>query len=280
MNFSGRFATWSTISGRSRRSCFSTSMTRRPCLWNLLSTAFTSDDFPVPRAPVMSALFAVRPSTNWSVFCSISAFWLSTPWRSDRRMRCTFAIGWMYPPRAPLRQRNAMLASQSTGRDAGGTRFSTRSSSASPRLISFSSSDMRFSGPVLGVDGNVFVRQVAGPHRRLRPAAVEHHAHRDLALRHDALAVLLAVARRAPARARHLHFVQVQLDAVDVEAAHPRVADRGEQPPEVRVGGEERGLDERRVRDRVSDAAALGLVPALLDAHRDELRRALAVAND
>jgi hypothetical protein len=44
-----------------------------------LSTAFTKEDFPVPRAPVMSALLAVRPSTNWRVFCSISAFCSSTP---------------------------------------------------------------------------------------------------------------------------------------------------------------------------------------------------------
>src|SRR5262245_59161147 len=112
-------------------------------------------------------------------------------------MRCTFAIGWMYPPRGLLRQRNAMLASQSTARDAAGSSVSTRSSSASPRLISFSSSDMR-SGPVLGVDGNVFVRQVAGPHRGRGPPAIEHHAHRDLALRHHALCVLLAVVGPGP----------------------------------------------------------------------------------
>src|SRR5262249_14369285 len=213
MNFSGRPATWSTISGRSMRSCFSTSMTRSPCLWNLLSTALTSDDFPVPRAPVRSVLLAVRPSTNCRVFCSISAFWLSTPCRSDRRMRCTFATGWMYPPRALLRHRNAMLALQSTGREAGGSSFSLRSSRASPFVISFSSSDMRSLGPVLGVDGNVFVREVAGPHRGRGLAAVEHDAHSDLALRHRALAVFLAVRGRAPSGIRDLHVVQVQLDA-------------------------------------------------------------------
>src|SRR5262245_56673668 len=109
-----------------------------------------------------------------------------------------------------------MLASQSTGRDAGGSSFSMRSSSASPLLISLSSSDMR-SGPVLGVDGNVFVRQVAGPHGRRGLAAFEHDADRDLALAHHALAVFLAVARGATAGLRHLHVVQVQIDAADVE---------------------------------------------------------------
>src|SRR5882672_11619962 len=238
MNRSGRAATWSTISGRSMRSCFSTSIRRRPSRWNLSSTAFTSDDFPVPRAPVMSALFAVRPSTNWRVFCSISAFWLSTPWRSERRMWCTFATGWMYPPREVLRQRKAMLACQSTGRDAGSS-VSTRSSSASPRLISFSSSDMRSLGPVLGVDGNVFVREIAGPHGGRGGAALEHHANRDLALSHHPLSVLLAISGSAAALLRNLDVVEVQLDAIDLEVAHARIADRGKEPPQVRVGGEE-----------------------------------------
>src|SRR5262245_11360362 len=101
-----------------------------------------------------------------------------------------------------------MLACQSTGRDAGGSNFSIRSRSASPLLISFSSSDMRSLGPVLGVDGNVFVRQIAGPHRGRGPAAVEHDAHRDLALRHRALAVVLAVSGRAPSGIRDLHVVE------------------------------------------------------------------------
>src|SRR5262249_32178007 len=135
-------------------------------------------------------------------------------------------------------------------------------------------------GPVLGVDGNVFVREVAGPHRGRGLAAVEHDAHSDLALRHRALAVFLAVRGRAPSGIRDLHVVQVQLDAADVESAHARVADRGEQPPEVRVRGEERGLYERGVRYGVGDARALGLAAALLDPHGDELRRALSVAHD
>src|SRR5258705_505425 len=279
MNFSGRAATWSTISGRSMRLCFSTSMRRSPWRWNLLSTAFTSEDFPVPRAPVMSALLAVRPSTNWRVFCSISVFLLSAPWGAESRMRWTVATRWMSPPREVLRQRKAMLACQSTGRDAGSS-VSTRSSSASPRLISFSSSDMRSLGPVLGVDGNVFVRQIAGPHGGRGGAAFKHHANRDLALTHHPLPVLLAISGSAAALLRDLDVVEIQLDAIDVEVAHARIADRGEEPPQVRVGGEERGLHQRRMRDRVGDARALLLVAALLHPHGDELGRALAVADD
>src|SRR5689334_11617644 len=125
-------------------------------------------------------------------------------------MRWTFAIGWMKRPREVLRQRKAMLALQSTGRDAGGSRVSTRSSSASPRLTSFSSSDIRYPalGTVLGVDGNVFVRQVAGPDGGRGSPALEHHADRNLALPHHPLSVLLAVPGGARALPCDLHLVE------------------------------------------------------------------------
>src|SRR6266581_83226 len=191
------------------------------------------------------------------------------PWRSERRMRWMFVTGWMKPAREVLRQRKAVLACQSTGRDAGGNRPSTRSNSASPRLISRSSSDigppvpeMHPLGPVFGVDSNVIVRQVAGPHRVRRGTAVEHDAHSDLAFLHHPLSVLLSITRGAPPFLRYEHVVKVQLDAADVEIAHTGVADGGEEPPQIRVGGEERRLHERRVRDRVGDARAFRLVSA------------------
>src|SRR6266853_3635457 len=263
------------------RSCFSTSIRRRLWRWNLSSTALTSEDFPVPRAPVRSALLAVRPSTNWRVFCSISAFWLSTPWRSESRMRCRFVTGWINPWREVLRQRKATPACQSTGRDADGSSVSTRSRSASPRLISRSISDIGAPlGPVSRVDSNVIARQIAGPHRGRRQPAVEHDAYRDLAFRNDPLSVLFTVGRGATAVLRHQHLVQVQLDAADLQIAHAGVADRGEEPPQIRIGGEERGFHQGRVRDRIGDARALRLVTAFFHAHGDELRRAFAVAHD
>src|SRR5262249_35518996 len=87
-------------------------------------------------------------------------------------------------------------------------------------------------GSVIGVDGNVFVGQVAGPHARRGLAPSEHDATRNLALLHRALPVPLAVAGGAPAPRRYLHVVEIQLDAVDVEIAHSGVADSGEQPPQ------------------------------------------------
>src|SRR5437879_4887024 len=192
-------------------------------------------------------------------------------------MRCTFATGWMYPPREVLRHRKAMLACQSTWRGAGGSSVSTRSSSASPRLISLSRSDMRPLGPILGVDGNVFVRQIAGPDGGQGGAALQYHTNRNLALSHHPLPVLLAVARRAAALLRDLDVVEIQLDAIDVEIAHARIADRGEEPPQVRVGGEERALHQRRVRDRVRDVRTLLPAPALLHPHSDQRGPASAI---
>ena len=65
-----------------------------------------------------------------------------------------------------------------------------------------------------------------------------------------------------------------------VEVGDAGIADRGQDAAEVGVAREERGLHQRRVRDRVGHAAALGLVAAAFDAHGDELGRAFAVAHD
>src|SRR5258708_32189726 len=77
-----------------------------------------------------------------------------------------FVPGWIKPVREGLRQRKAILACQSTGRDAGGSSVSPRSSRATPRLISRSSSDMAPSpvqGPVCRVDINVTLLQDTDP---------------------------------------------------------------------------------------------------------------------
>ena len=111
-------ATWSTMSGRSTRSCFSTSIRRRPCSAYLLSSALTSDDLPVPRAPVSSTLLAGLPSTNWRVFCSTSSSARRCPQVGELDAvhvahRLQLAAARHGAP--ALRQRNAMLAFQSVG---------------------------------------------------------------------------------------------------------------------------------------------------------------------
>ena len=67
-----------------------------------------------------------------------------------------------------------------------------------------------------------------------------------------------------------MHVVEVEIDARLVEIGDARVADRGQDAAEVRVAGEERRLDQRRMGDRVGDLAAF------LDA-RGRLRRAMVM---
>ena len=66
----------------------------------------------------------------------------------------------------------------------------------------------------------------------------------------------------------------------DIQIVYARIANRGEDASEVGIGGEERGLDQRRARDGVADLFAFGLVLTALDLHGDELGRAFAVAHD
>ena len=57
--------------------------------------------------------------------------------------------------------------------------------------------------------------------------------------------------------AHDVDIVQTHLNMVGLEIVNARIADRGKYPPEVRVGSEKRGLDQRRVRDRIRDLARL-----------------------
>ena len=50
--------------------------------------------------------------------------------------------------------------------------------------------------------------------------------------------------------------------------------------PRFGIGGEERGLDQRRVADGVADALAFLAIPAALHGDGDELGRSFAVADD
>ena len=77
-----------------------------------------------------------------------------------------------------------------------------------------------------------------------------------------------------------MHIVEEEVDRRLIQIGDPRIADRGEDAAEVRVAREEGGLDERRVRDRIADPAAFVDIRTAFDLHRDELGRALAVADD
>src|SRR5690242_15879765 len=128
-----RPATRSTMSGRSTRSRLSTSIRRSPFAANSFSAAFTSELLPVPRAPVSSTLLAGRPATNCWVFSRRRFFCSSMSCRSEKRMLCGCFTASRYPPRAFLRQRNAVEAFQSGAALAGGSSRSSRAARSSRR---------------------------------------------------------------------------------------------------------------------------------------------------
>src|SRR5262245_44565294 len=68
------------------------------------------------------------------------------------------------------------------------------------------------SAAVVRVDLHVLVAEIAGPHRGGRIATVQVDTHGDLALRHHALAVFLAVVGMPPAFAGDMHVVEEQVD--------------------------------------------------------------------
>ena len=122
--------------------------------------------------------------------------------------------------------------------------------------------------------------QVARPHRVAGRAAAQVDAHGDLALLHHALAVFFAVRRVAAAVDGHVHVVQVQVDPGLIQVFNARITHGRQNAPQVRIAGEERGLDERRMRDGIRHLAAFGCSLAAIDLHRDELGGALAVTHD
>src|SRR5207248_11753827 len=64
------------------------------------------------------------------------------------------------------------------------------------------------SRPVIRVDRNIIVRQIASPHSRPRAAAAEIDAYGDFVLLHHALAVLLAIRRAAGAAINDVDVIQ------------------------------------------------------------------------
>ncbi len=64
------------------------------------------------------------------------------------------------------------------------------------------------------------------------------------------------------------------------EIVNARVADSAKYPPEIRVGGEESRLDQRRMRDCIGNLARFLLGARLLNTYLDELCRAFTIAHD
>ncbi len=209
-------------------------------------------------------------------------------------MRCGFDTGWMKLWREVLRQRNAMLALPVDG---AGRRRQQRLDALQQRFAALDQAikfpTWLYSGLRKGGRSRFQVlysalmvtyscEQVAGPDHAFGDAAVQDDADRDFAFLHDALPVLLAVARRAAAAFRHQNFVEVKFDAVDVEVADAGVADRG--PAAGRDSDRRRKMrssPEASAQSRRQLSRTSGSSPPFSTPDGDEFGRApLAVAHD
>ena len=102
--------------------------------------------------------------------------------------------------------------------------------------------------------------------------------HVDFCRLHYARAVFFAVRCVAPAVEQHAHIAEPDRYFRHIHISHARVADGHDQPPEIRIGGEKRGFDQRRMRDALSDARGLIVIRRAADADGDEFGGAFAVA--
>ncbi len=124
------------------------------------------------------------------------------------------------------------------------------------------------------------MREVASPHcDRLIPA-IEHHAHRDLALLHDALAVGLFIRRIATAAARHQHVIEVKVEPGNIEIIDACITDGCKNSAKIRIRSEKCGFHQWRMADGKTNFAAFIFVTPALDLHGDEFCRALTVTHD
>src|SRR5689334_16721474 len=123
---------------------------------------------------------------------------------------------------------------------------------------------------VFSVDLHVVVAEVAGPDPRPRPPAAEVDTDGVLGPRQHRRALLLAIVRVRFALVQHAHAIEAHADAARVESVHAGLADgHGEAAP-VGVAGMQRGLDQRRMRDREGDLACLGRAARAADRDGDE----------
>src|SRR6056297_2334943 len=95
------------------------------------------------------------------------------------------------------------------------------------------------SGPVLGVDAHVVVREIGGPDHRRGRAALQFDTNHDILGRHGHYPLFLAVARGAAATLGNEYLVQVQRDLVYRQGLQAGPANCREQPAPVGIGREQ-----------------------------------------
>src|SRR5690606_2488830 len=125
--------------------------------------------------------------------------------------------------------------------------------------------------PVVGVDADVVVREIAGVDRFAGLAAAQRDAHGDFGFFHDPLAVFFAVVGVALAAAGDQHVAQPEADARNVQVVDAGVADGRQNAPQIRVGGVERGFYQGRVGHGIGDLQRFFGAAGLFDLYGHEL---------
>src|SRR5690606_37962105 len=134
------------------------------------------------------------------------------------------------------------------------------------------------SAPVVGVDGDVAVGEVAGPHRGAAAADAEIHGDVDLLALHVLRHRRLVAARHHLAVLGHAHAADGDGKAVAVGAL-AGLAHRHDDAAPVGVLAGNGGLHQRRVGDGKPDAAGGVARGGAAHPDGDELAGALAVAH-
>src|SRR3546814_4565618 len=84
--------------------------------------------------------------------------------------------------------------------------------------------------------------------------------------------------RRPPGSTRTDTRVPYTTLVRSIQVWHAGVADRSEDAAPVRVGGEQRGLDQRRMRDGIGDVQALLMIAARSEEHTSELQSLMRIS--
>ena len=122
--------------------------------------------------------------------------------------------------------------------------------------------------------------QVTRPDRIKRITPAQDHAHRDLALLHDALAILFTVQGIATALHRHMHLIQVKVNATLIQIINASVPHSGQNAAQVRVTGKKSSLHQGGMGNGIRHLAAFGLRFSALDLDGNELGGPLAIPNN
>ncbi|ENN87601.1 hypothetical protein RHSP_63227 [Rhizobium freirei PRF 81] len=135
------------------------------------------------------------------------------------------------------------------------------------------------SAPVVAIDGNIFLGEVAGPDRRATIAEADIDLYRNILLLHDIRGRFLGIGSVALAVDGNAHVAKPYGQPVAIRH-FAGLADSHDDAAPIGVLAGSRGLDQRRIGDRQRDALGGSIVFGARHGDFEHLGRAFAVAND